>query len=120
MDKETTFQDVKDKIKDFTEKRNWDQFHNAKDLSIGIITESSELLEHFRFKPEDEIETFFNDPKKKEEICDELSDVFIFALRFAYKYNIDVTDAIRHKMEKNDKKYPAEKFKGVNKKYNEI
>ena len=50
MDKNTTIQELKEKVRMFCEKRDWDQYHNAKDLSIGIITESSELLEFFRFK----------------------------------------------------------------------
>ena len=56
MDHETNIQALKEKVKLFCEERDWDQYHNAKDLAIGIITESSELLEHFRFKSEKEIE----------------------------------------------------------------
>jgi len=65
MDQKTTIEDLKKKVQSFCETRDWDQYHNAKDLAIGIITEASELLEHFRFKNEKEIEQFFRNPKKK-------------------------------------------------------
>ena len=60
MDDKTTIQDLKEKVKKFCEDRDWDKYHNAKDLAIGIITESSELLEKFRFKSEKEIEKLVN------------------------------------------------------------
>ena len=63
MDSETTIHELKEKIKKFSMDREWQQYHNAKDLSIGVITESSELLEHFRFQSEKEIEAMFNDKK---------------------------------------------------------
>ena len=120
MDHETNIQELKEKIKKFCEDRDWDQFHNAKDLAIGIITESSELLEHFRFKSEKEIEEMFNSPEKRKNISEETADILYFLLRLAQKYNIDLTSEVFKKMEKNEKKYPIEKAKGSNKKYNEF
>ena len=120
MDKETKIHELKDKIKDFCEARDWDQFHGAKDLAIGIITESAELLEHFRFKNEKEIEEMFKNPEKREHISEEMADVLYFILRLAQKYNVDVTDALNKKLEKNEKRYPVDKAKGSNKKYNEL
>jgi len=119
MDSETNIQELKEIIKKFCEDRDWDQYHNAKDLAIGIVTESSELLDHFRFKSNDEIEEFLKSPSKKEEISEELADVFYFVLRLAQKYDIDLATSLNKKMEKNEKKYPIEKVKGLNKKYTE-
>jgi NTP pyrophosphatase (non-canonical NTP hydrolase) len=119
-DQETKIHELKDKIKDFCEARDWDQFHGAKDLAIGIITESSELLEHFRFKSEKEIEEMFKNPEKKQHISEEMADVLYFLLRLAQKYDIDLTEELNNKMEKNEKKYPVDKAKGSNKKYNEF
>jgi len=119
MDDKTNIKQLKELIKEFCEERNWDQYHNAKDLAIGIITESSELLEHFRFKSEKEVDNFFKNAFIKEEISEELVDVLFFILRFAERYHIDLSDELKKKLDKNVQKYPIEKAKGSNKKYTE-
>lgn len=120
MDSETSIQELKEKIKKFCEERDWDQYHNAKELAIGIVTEASELLEHLRFKSYEEIDAFFNSLEKKQEMSEELADVLYFVLRLAQRYDIDLTTALNKKMEKNEKRYPVEKAKGSNKKYDEL
>ncbi len=119
MDDETEVKLLKEKVMAFCEERDWDQYHNAKDLAIGIITEASELLEHFRFKSESEVDDLFKNKQKKAEISEELADVFFFVLRLAEKYQIDLSDELQKKLEKNGLKYPIEKAKGSNKKYTE-
>ena len=120
MDNKTNIQELKDKIKRFCEDRDWDQYHGAKDLAIGIITESSELLEHFRFKLEGEIEEMFKNTEKRKEISEEIADVLYFLLRLAQRYNIDLATELNKKIDKNEKKYPIDKSKGSNKKYTEL
>lgn len=120
MDRDTNIEELKEKVKKFSEEREWDIYHNAKELSIGIITEASELLEQFRFKSETEVENMFKDIKKRGEITEEMADVFYFLLRLAQRYNIDLDDELKKKMVKNKNKYPIEKSKGSNKKYNEF
>ena len=120
MDHITNINELKEKIKKFCEDRDWDQYHNAKDLAIGIITESSELLEHFRFKSEKEVDGMFNIPSKRQEISEEMADVLYFLVRLAQRYNIDLTTELNKKLEKNEKRYPLDKFKGSNKKYSEF
>jgi NTP pyrophosphatase (non-canonical NTP hydrolase) len=117
MDSQTNIKQLKELVKKFSEERDWDQYHNAKDLAIGIITESSELLEHFRFKSAKEVEEVIK--QKKEEISEELSDILFFILRLAQRYDIDLSSEFQKKMEKNAKKYSIEKSKGSNKKYTE-
>lgn len=119
-DEETNLHELKEKIRKFCEDRDWDQFHGAKDLAIGIITEASEILEHFRFKSEKEVEELFHNSEKKEHISEEMADVFYFLLRLAQRYDIDLADSINKKMEKNNMRYPLDKWKGSNKKYNEV
>lgn len=119
IDSETNIQELKEKIKKFCEDRDWDQYHNAKDLAIGIITEASELLENFRFKSEKEIEDILKS-KKSDEISEELADVFYFILRFSQKYNIDLSTELNKKLIKNKIKYPITLSKSSNKKYNEF
>ena len=120
MDRKTSVHELKEKVKQFCEERDWDQFHGAKDLTIGIVTESSELLQHFRFKSDAEIEMMFKSTEKREHISEEMADVLYFLLRLAQKYDIDLVTELDKKMKKNAKKYPIEKAKGSNKKYTEF
>lgn len=106
-------------IKNFCEERDWDQFHPPKDLAIGLSTEANELLELFRFKSEAEVQEKMKTPEFKEKVSDELADIFFFVLRFAQMNKIDLSDALKAKMQKNAQKYPVEKAKGSNRKYNE-
>ena len=117
MDDSTKISELKNLVQDFCEVRDWDQFHSPKDLAIGISTEASEILEHFRFKSEEESKQLLQD---KPEIAEELADVFFFILRFSQMYNIDISDELKNKIVKNNKKYPAEISKGSNKKYTEL
>ncbi len=119
MDSDTTIEDLKAHIKKFNADRDWDQFHNAKDLAIAISTEAAEVLEHFIYKSNDEVEAIFKG-NKKVEIEDEVADVFWAVLMLCEKYDIDLSDSLRKKMGKTAKKYPIEKAKGSNKKYNEL
>ena len=120
MDSETNIHQLKKTVQNFCEERGWDQYHNAKDLSIGIITESSELLEHFRFKSEEQIEEMLADPQRRQMIGNELADVFFFMLRFVQMNDFDLSDELLNKMEINGRKYPIDRAKGSNKKYTEL
>ncbi|MFB6199771.1 MAG: nucleotide pyrophosphohydrolase [Candidatus Nanohaloarchaea archaeon] len=117
---EKTLQDMKQDIEEFCRERNWDQFHNAKEISIGISTEAAELLEHFRFKSEEQIKQKLNEEDSRQEIKEELADIQYFLLRFSQMYNIDLVEAMEDKMKKNRDKYPVEKAKDSNKKYDEF
>ena len=120
MDNETTIEDLKNTVKKFCEDRDWDQFHNAKDLAIGISTEAAELLDLFRFKSLEEIDKMLKDGQKRERIGEELADVFYFTLRFAQRFDFDLSNELNSKISKNAEKYPIDKAKGSNKKYNEV
>ena len=119
MDSNTTINDLKSSVKKFNAERDWDQFHNAKDLAIAISTEAAEVLEHFIYKSSDEVEAVFRGSKRTE-VEDEVADVFWAVLMLCEKYDIDLSDALRKKMEKTAKNYPIEKAKGSNKKYTEL
>ena len=119
-DNSTTIKELKDKVQRYCEERDWDQYHNPKELAIGVSTEAAELLEHFRFKSESQMNDMLQDASKREEISEEMADTLYFLVRLAQKYNIDLTNAFEKKMEKNERKYPIEKARGSNKKYNEL
>jgi NTP pyrophosphatase (non-canonical NTP hydrolase) len=115
-----SIQELTARIKTFCEARDWDQFHGPKDLAIGVITEASELLEHFRFLSESEALALMQDPVRKEKIEDEVADVLFFLLRFSQRFDIDLSEALVRKMQKIEEKYPVEKSKGSNRKYTEL
>ena len=116
---DASIRDLEKQVQLFCEERDWDQFHNPKDLAIGISTEANELLDLFRFKSNDEMIQLFADLEKKQKVEDEIADVLFFILRFAQMNQIDLVSALKNKIEKNALKYPVEKAKGSNRKYNE-
>lgn len=120
MDNNTNIQELKNKVKSFCDARDWNQFHNAKELAIALSIEASELLEHFRWKTKEEVKKSLENPEKREEISDEMADCLYFVIRIAQMNNIDLSEALERKLEKNNKKYPVEKAKGSNKKYTEL
>ena len=119
MDDKTSVDDLKLKVKEFCEARDWDQYHDPKELSIGLITEAAELLEHFRFKSSEQMNSLLQDSLKQEEVKEELADSLFFILRFAQMNNVDLSSSLINKLKKNDEKYPVSKVKGLNKKYTE-
>lgn len=96
----------------FRDERDWEQFHNPKDLALAINVEAGELLELFLWKNHDEA--------NRDKIKEELADVFSYAFLLAEKYNLNVKDIVLEKIEINGEKYPVDKSKGNAKKYNEL
>ncbi len=117
---DVSIHELKEKVREFCEARDWDQFHGPKDLAIGVITEASELLEHFRFLSEDQAMELLKNPQQREEIEDEIADVLFFLLRFCQRFEVDLERALIRKMEKGEKKYPVDKAKGNNLKYTKL
>lgn len=103
-----------DECIEFVKERNWEQFHNPKDLAISLSLEASELLELFQWKSNDEALANIDDMK------DELADIIVYAIDFASVLGFDLNEIIRNKMRKNREKYPVEKAKNSNKKYTEL
>lgn len=102
--------DLMQEIKQFNEERDWDQFHSPENLAKSISIEAGELLECFQW----------NNNYNKEEVCEELADVFTYCLMMADKLDVNPKDIILKKLEKTRKKYPVEKAKGVSTKYNKL
>jgi NTP pyrophosphatase (non-canonical NTP hydrolase) len=96
----------------FRNERDWEQFHNSKDLAIALNIETSELLELFLWKNAEEAD--------KDRIKEELADVFAYAFLLADKLQLDVEKIVLEKIAKNSEKYPIDKAKGTAKKYNEL
>lgn len=113
-------EDLKSKVAEFCAERDWDQFHDIKELAIGVSTEAAELLELFRFKQIREIDADLKKNDFRGKVEDELADVLFFLLRISGRYEIDLERALASKMKKNAEKYPVEKAKGSNRKYDEF
>jgi NTP pyrophosphatase (non-canonical NTP hydrolase) len=99
----------------FAEQRDWDQFHSPKNLSMALIVEAAELVEHFQWLSRQESSTLNKD--QHEAVAMEMADVFIYLVRMAERLDIDLLEAARKKLEINGKKYPVEQAKGRADKY---
>lgn len=104
--------EIIDTLIKFRNERDWEQFHNPKDLALAINIEAGELLENFLWKSPEEAD--------KEKVKDELADVFAYAFLMADKYDFDVKEILLEKIKKNAEKYPIDKAKGTAKKYDEL
>lgn len=109
--------ELKEEFRSFCEARDWDQFHGPKDLAIGLMTEAAEVLEKFRFLTEEQMLEAMKNTQFREELGEELADVFAFLLRMSQMWDMDLAKCFAHKMERNGKKYPLEKARGNNLKY---
>ena len=107
--------ELMNRINQFRDERDWRKFHNEKDFAISISLEASELLELFQWKKSEEVVE-----KSLQEIREELADVFIYSFMMADNLNLDVEEIIKSKLDLNEQKYPVEKSRGSNKKYNEL
>lgn len=106
------------KIIAFRDARDWEQFHNHKDMALSLLLEASELLEHFQWKSPLEVD--LHAKEHKDEISDELADIAIYLFELAHNLDIDLSAVIDQKMTKNAIKYPIEKAKGRHTKYDRL
>lgn len=104
-------EDIMKEIKQFNEERDWEKFHTPENLAKSISIEANELLECFQWNAEN-----YN----KEDVCEELADVFTYCIQMAMKLDVKPEEIILKKLEKTKKKYPVEKSKGVSTKYNKL
>jgi len=109
------FSEIEQKVIDFRNDRNWEQFHQIKDLLLGLNIEVAELQELFLWKTEEQ-QLLIN----HESIKDEVADIAIYLIYICKHFNIDLIDAINNKVNKNAVKYPVEKSRNSNKKYTEL
>ena len=108
----TDIEQILEELRRFNQERDWDQFHNGKDLAIGLSVEASELLELFLWKNPEAVD--------QRKIREELADVLNYAFQMADKYGLDIKEIMMEKIRRNAEKYPVEKARGSAKKYNEL
>lgn len=105
-------EELRQAIVKFTQERDWDQFHNGKDLALALSVEAAELNEAFLWKEANDV--------NMEKVKEELADIFNYAILIADKYDLDIKQIILDKLRRNAEKYPVEKAYGSAKKYNEL
>ena len=101
---------IKELILNFSKERDWDKFHNPKNLAMALSVEASELVEIFQWLNEDQ--SLNLDKDKKEHLKEEIADIAVYLHRICYAFDINLEDAIVSKMKKNEKKYPLYDEKG--------
>ncbi len=118
-DTSSTVADLKADIRQFVQERDWEQFHNPKDLAIGLSIEAAELLEHFRFRSDSEVAARLQDAGFRQKISHELADVLYFVLILCDYLELDATTILAEKMAISASRYPVHRVKGRNLKYTE-
>ena len=114
-DERITLQDLKERMATFVRERDWEQFHNPKNLSMSIAIEAAELMEHFQWLTVEQSQQL--DAEALQEIGEELADIVIYSLSMANDLQIDLADTVLAKMEKNRRKYPKDRVRGKAHKY---
>lgn len=108
---------LRDKLREFADARDWDQFHSPKNLSMALMVEVAELMEHFQWLTEAQSGNLATQDKAA--VAEELADILLYLVRLSDKLGVNLRDAALHKLEKNAVKYPADVVRGSAKKYSE-
>lgn len=111
-DNDTTIGELREHIAGFIRERDWEQFHDPKNLAMSIAIEAAELMEHFQWERNDQLPALLEDPAKRQEIEEELADVACYYLSLANNLKVDLAEAIEKKILKNAEKYPAGEYRG--------
>lgn len=106
MDTTTTIADLKDLVRGFIAERDWEKYHASKNLAMSIAIEAAELMEHFQWQENGEGQLLLDDPSRKVEIGEELADILVYCISFALQADLDISEIVRSKMEKNQGRFP--------------
>jgi len=111
-DEHTTLADLRRRVAEFVAAREWEQFHTPKNLSAAIGIEAGELMEHFQWLTGEQAATAMRDGEKRAAVADEMADVLIYALSLANALDVDVSEAVLKKLERNESRFPADEWRG--------
>jgi len=109
MDK---FLELSEKVSNFVRERDWEKFHNPKDVAISISIEAAELLENFQWRNDKEVDKMLEREDYLNRITEEMADVMIYLIVLSNKLGVNLIDIALKKIKKNEEKYPVSKFKG--------
>ena len=113
----TEIKKIQNRLRHLAYERDWDQFHSPKNLSMALISEAAELVEHFQWLTEEQSASL--NKEKLEEVVAEMADIQIYLIRLADKLNVDLFDAVNKKFAGNEKKQPVKEVKGNEEKHYE-
>ena len=111
-DSETTLSELRRIVAEFVDQRDWHQFHSPKNLAMSLAVEAAELMEHFQWLTGDQSWAVGKRPDKLSAVAEELADVLCYVLAMANELGLDLSTALRDKMAKNERKYPAPEYRG--------
>lgn len=120
MDAKTTIEALRELVLKFRDERDWEQFHDPKNLAMGLGIECAELQELFLWKTPEEVQALLADPKGKIKVSHELADIFVYVLYLSHACKVDLSTALKDKLKHNAQKYPIEKSRGSHRKYDEL
>lgn len=112
-----TLHALQERLARFARERDWEQFHSPKNLSMALIAEAAELVEHFQWLSEEQ--SLHLDPAKHAEVRLELADILIYLIRIADQLDVELVGAANDKIQLNEARYPVEKVKGKAKRASE-
>lgn len=113
-------EDLMKKIQEFTDERDWSQFHTAKNLILAVSSEVGELSEVVQWKSDEELDEYLRTPEGKNKLSEEVADIAIYLLRICQENNLNFIEILSKKIELNAIKYPINKSKGNARKYSEL
>lgn len=111
-DSETTLAELRRIVAEFVDRRDWHQFHTPKNVAMSLSIEAAELMEHFQWLTAEQSRAVAERPERLSAVAEELADVLCYVLAMANELGLDLSTALRHKMEKNEQKYPAPQYRG--------
>lgn len=111
-DETTTVTQLRRLVAGFVAEREWQRYHDPKNLSMAIAIEAAELMEHFQWVRTDELPALLRDERRRGEIGEEIADTLCFVLALANTLQLDLSSAVERKIHKNATKYPVDKFRG--------
>jgi NTP pyrophosphatase (non-canonical NTP hydrolase) len=111
-DAHTTLSQLREWVAQFVEERDWRPFHSPKNLSMGMAIEAAELMEHFQWMSTEESWQVVSQPDRLQPVVEELADVLCYTLAMANVLGIDLSRAVREKLQKNSQKYPVSEYRG--------
>ncbi|NIS78665.1 MAG: nucleotide pyrophosphohydrolase [Anaerolineales bacterium] len=105
-DSETTISQLRDEVRKFAEERSWGRYHTPKNLGMSIAIEAAEIMERFQWCSSEKSLELAKESETQSLVADELADVLIYCLILAYQAEIDISDAVRSKLDRNKGRYP--------------
>lgn len=106
-DANTTIAQLRDEVQQFVQERDWEKYHTPKNIGMSIAIEAAEIMEHFQWSSNQESMALVREPETKNLVADELADVLVYCLILAHQAEIDISSAVRSKMERNQGRFPV-------------